>query len=141
MRRLEADSSHPTLVLLGIVSILIGLWATWLLKARVSIYATTGVARLEVSQENHPVDTPVVGRVITSHLVASKRVAAGDLLLELDANPQRLERSEAMAKLVPSAQQLRSLEDELTAQQRNELPAIHIGLFRDLLARQPTRGQ
>jgi AcrR family transcriptional regulator len=31
--------------------------------------------------------------------------------------------------------------DELAAAQRDELPAVHIGLFRDLLARQPVRGR
>ena len=118
MRRLEADGSRRTLVFLGIISILIGLWATWLFKARVSVYASTGVARLEVSQENHPVDAPVLGRVTAAHLVAGQRVTAGDPLLELDANPERLERSQAIAKLVPSAERLRSLQDELNAQQR-----------------------
>jgi multidrug resistance efflux pump len=118
MRRLEADGSRRTFVLLGIISLLIVVWSTWLLKARVSVYASTGVARLEVSRENHPVDAPVVGRVSAAHLIAGQRVEAGDLLLELDANPERLERSEAMAKLAPSAQQLRSLEDELNAEQR-----------------------
>lgn len=118
LRRLEGDGSRRTIIFLVILSILIGLWATWLFTARVSVYATTGIARLEVSQENHPVDAPVVGRVTASHLLAGRRVEAGDLLLELDANPQRLERSEAMAKLAPSAEQVRSLRDELTAQQR-----------------------
>jgi membrane fusion protein (multidrug efflux system) len=118
MRRLEADGSRRTFVLLGIISLLIVVWSTWLLKARVSVYASTGIARLEVSRENHPVDAPVVGRVSAAHLIAGQRVEAGDLLLELDANPERLERSEAMAKLAPSAQQLRSLEDELNAEQR-----------------------
>ena len=118
MRRLEADGSRRTVILLGIISLLIVVWSTWLLKARVSVYASTGVARLEVSRENHPVDAPVVGRVSAAHLVAGQRVEAGDLLLELDANPERLERSEAVAKLAPSAQQLRSLEDELNAEQR-----------------------
>jgi multidrug resistance efflux pump len=118
MRRLEADGFRRTFVLLGIISLLIVVWSTWLLKARISVYAATGVARLEVSRENHPVDAPVVGRVSAAHLVAGQRVEAGDLLLELDANPERLERSEAMAKLVPSADQLRSLENELNAEQR-----------------------
>jgi multidrug resistance efflux pump len=118
MRRLEANDSRRTIIFLGIISLLAGLWATWLVKARVSVYASTGVARLEVSQENHPVDAPVVGRVGAVHLLAGQRVQAGDLLLELDANPERLQRSEAMAKLAPSAQQIRSLEDELNAEQR-----------------------
>src|SRR6476660_5370839 len=118
MRRLEADGSRRTVIFLGIITVFIALWSVWLVKARVSVYASTGVARLEVSRENHPVDAPVVGRVSAAHLIAGQRVEAGDLLLELDANPERLERSEAMAKLAPSAQQLRSLQDELTAQQR-----------------------
>jgi membrane fusion protein (multidrug efflux system) len=118
MRRLDADSARPTLLLLGIISLLVALWTVWLLKSRVSVYASTGVARLEVNQENHPIDAPVVGRVSATHLVAGQRIQAGDLLLELDANPERLERSEARAKLEPSAHQLRSLQDELIAERR-----------------------
>lgn len=118
MRRLEADNARGTVLLLAIASILLSLWAVWSLSARVSVYAATGVARLEVNRENHPVDAPVVGRVSAAHLVAGQRVEAGDLLLELDANPERLQRSEAIAKLAPSAQQLHSLQDELTAEQR-----------------------
>src|SRR5262245_14061038 len=118
MRRLEADSGRGTVFLLGIASALISIWAAWLLSARVSVYASTGVARLEVSRENHPVDSPVVGLVSATHLIAGQRIAAGDLLLELDANPQRLERSEAIAKIGPFAEQIRSLEDELNAEGR-----------------------
>jgi membrane fusion protein (multidrug efflux system) len=94
------------------------LWAIWLIKARVSIYATSGVARLEVNQENHPIDAPVIGRVSASHLVPGQRVRAGDVLLDLDATPERLARTVARAKLAPSADQLHSLRDELLAEQR-----------------------
>jgi len=118
MRRLEADGSRRTVVLLATIVLIITLWAGWLAKARISVYASTGVARLEVNQENHPVDAPVIGRISVAHLTAGQRVNAGDLLLELDANPERLERSQARAKLAPSAQQLRSLDEELQAEQR-----------------------
>jgi multidrug resistance efflux pump len=118
MRRLEADGSRRTVIVLGTITVFIILWSIWLVRARISVYASTGAARLEVSRENHPVDAPVVGRVSAAHMVAGQRVEAGDLLLELDANPERLERSETMAKLAPASQQLRSLEDELNAEQR-----------------------
>ena len=118
MRRLEADGSRRTLIFFAVISTLIGLWTTWLFSARVSVYASTGVARLEVSQENHPVDAQMLGRVTGAHLIAGQRVKAGDLLLELDANPERLERSQAIAKLAPAADRLRSLQDELDEQQR-----------------------
>ena len=81
LRRLEADGSRRTLIFFAVIAILIGLWTTWLFRARVSVYASTGVARLEVSQENHPVDAPVLWRVTAAHLIAGQRVKAGDLLL------------------------------------------------------------
>src|SRR5205814_2631652 len=118
MRRLESDGSRPSFIFLGIISVIIALWATWFVKARVAVYASTGVARLEVNQENHPVDAPVVGRVAAVHFVAGQRVEAGDLLLEIDANPERLARRQAAAKLAPTAQQLRSLDEELKAEER-----------------------
>src|SRR5258708_11917885 len=104
MRRLESDGSRRAWIFLGAASVVTCLWTTWLTQAGVSVYATTGAARLEVSQENHPVDTSVLGRVIRSHLIPGQRVQAGDVLLELDATPERLARSEARAKLVPSGQ-------------------------------------
>jgi multidrug resistance efflux pump len=116
-RRLETDRAHRTVLFLLLV-ILVGIWGVWFLGARVSVYAATGSARLEVARENHPIDAPVIGRVTAAHLVAGQRVAPGDLLLELDANAERLERSETIAKLAPAAQQLRSLQDELNAEQR-----------------------
>jgi membrane fusion protein (multidrug efflux system) len=118
MRRLEASRSYQSFFLFIAISLFLALWATWLLEARVSVYATTASARLEVAQENHPVDAAVVGRVTRTSFVAGQRVQAGDVLLELDANPERLEKSETIAKLAPSAQQLHSLEDELKAEQR-----------------------
>src|SRR5262245_40340884 len=99
MRRLEADSGRGTIFLFGIASALIGIWAAWLLTARVSVSPPPGVARLEVTLETHPFDSPVVGLVTATHLIVGQRVAAADLLLQLDANPQRLERSEPLRKL------------------------------------------
>ncbi len=118
LRRLEADNSRRSAILLAVVIILIGLWTAWFVTARVAVYATTGAARLEVVQENHPVDSPVGGRVIVGHLSAGQKVRAGDVLLELDANPERLARKEAVAKLAPAAHQLDSLKDELNAEER-----------------------
>ena len=118
IRQLDADGPRRAgIFFVGLLAVLF-LWCVWLTNARVSVYATTGIARLEVTQENHPVDAPVVGRISASHLVAGQRVNAGDVLLELDANPERLAQTEARAKLAPSAEQLHSLKDELLAEER-----------------------
>lgn len=118
LRRLEADNSRRSAVLLAGSILLLGLWAWWFVTARVAVYATTNVARLEVDQENHPVDAPVSGRVIAAPLVAGRSVKAGDILLQLDASLERLARTEATAKLEPGGHQIESLRDELLAQQR-----------------------
>ena len=96
----------------------LGLWTAWFAAARVAVYAATGVARLEVDRENHPVDAPVAGRVVDARLSVSRLVKAGDVLLELDAIPERLARNEERARLAPAASQLDSLKEELIAQQR-----------------------
>ncbi len=95
----------------------LGLWTVWLVGSRVTIYATTPQARLEVDRENHPIDSPVAGRVISAPIVAGRTVKAGDILIELDANIERLAQGEAIARLEPADDQIRSLRDELRATQ------------------------
>jgi multidrug resistance efflux pump len=118
LRRLGADGSRRSVILLAIIVGIVGLWTAWFVTARVAVYATTGSARLEVDQENHPVDAPVGGRVTVARFSAGQRVKAGDVLLELDAIPEQLARTEALAMLAPAARQLDSLKDELKAEER-----------------------
>lgn len=118
LRRLEADSSRLSLLALLATTCVLALWAAWFVAARVGVYATTDTARLEVDRENHPVDAPVGGRVLVAPPAAGRIVRAGDILLELDASPEQFARTEALAKLGPSARQLLSLNDELAAQER-----------------------
>ena len=117
VRRLEADSARQSLILLVIILSVVAGWATWFVVARVSVYASTSSARLEVDQENHPVDATTAGRVTLTHLSPGQRVRAGDILLELDANVERLAQSEALARLAPTQKQQQSLHDELRAEE------------------------
>jgi multidrug resistance efflux pump len=118
LRRLEADGSRRSLLGLILTIAVLGLWTTWFVTARVAVYATTRSARLEVDRENHPVDAPVGGRVVVAPLAAGRNVTAGEILLELDAAPERFAKTEALAGMDPAARQIRSLRDELVAQQR-----------------------
>ena len=97
---------------------LLGLWAVWLTFARISIYATSATARLEVTRENQPVDAPVSGRVAVALPPAGRLVHAGDILLEFDAAPERLEQSRLLARVTPSSHQMQALRDEIAAQER-----------------------
>lgn len=73
-------------------------WAAWLFLARVPLYEVTDAARLEVDSAVHPVDSPVSGRIIATHLVMGADVRAGDVLLEFDSKTERLQLNEEQAQ-------------------------------------------
>jgi membrane fusion protein (multidrug efflux system) len=87
---------------------LIGAWLAWFLRARVTIYETSSDARLEAASAINPIDAPLAGRVVALHLELNGSVRAGDVLVELDATPERLQLTEARAKRA-------GVEDEIAA--------------------------
>jgi len=113
--RLNSTKRSRQVLALALLAAFGSAWTAWMVAARITVYATTTAARLEVDRENHPVDAPVGGRVISSPVLAGRHVKAGDILIELDANAERLAQGEAAARLGPAAQQIRSLRDELRA--------------------------
>src|SRR5947207_13628487 len=113
---LQVESSRYSFIGLAVIIALLAAWLTWFMTARVAVYAATGSGRLEVERENHPVDTPVGGRVIVAPPSMGRLVEAGDVLLELDATPESLAQNEALARIQPAVSQLDSLRDELRAE-------------------------
>jgi multidrug resistance efflux pump len=118
MRALENDGARRSLLFLTVIGSILGLWVVWFAASRVVVYATTTSARLEVDRENHPVDAPVAGRVIAAPPEMGKRVNAGDLLVQLDANVERLARNETLARVAPANAQLETLKAQVEAGQR-----------------------
>lgn len=118
LRTLEDDSWRRTVILFSAIILFLSLWATWFIRGRVALYAPSDAARLEVDRESHPVDAPVAARIIAVHLSVNRLVKVGDVLLELDAIPERLARNQEQARLAPAASQLHSLKEELLAEER-----------------------
>ena len=52
---------------------------------------TSDSARLEVDRASYVLQADSAGRVVVSNLTLGREVRAGDVLVELDANPERLE--------------------------------------------------
>ena len=92
---------------------LLGVWGAWCCLARLTVYAVTDTARLEVERAVHPIETPVDGRVVATHLALGREVQVGDALVELEAEPQRLQREEEHTRLAALTHQLEALRVEV----------------------------
>src|SRR5438093_1241310 len=90
LRALRADRSRGALIA-GAITIVLGLaWIAWMTAARVPVYRTSVRSRLEVLPAPTRVATVVAGRLVAVHLQVGARVRAGDVLVELDAQTERV---------------------------------------------------
>src|SRR5687767_258849 len=93
-RSLDADSFRRSTLALVVAAIVIGSWALWLCLSSVALYELTDTARLEVDSAVHPIESLAAGRVVRTLLVVGKEVKAGDILVELDSEAERLKLNE-----------------------------------------------
>jgi membrane fusion protein (multidrug efflux system) len=117
-RSLEGESLRRHLVFLAVLTAGLAVWASWFIQARVATYAATSSAHLTVDRDNHPVDAPVAGRVVSAAAIIGQHVEEGDVLLVLETDVERLAQDEAQARLAPTGAQLASLRRQLEAEQR-----------------------
>lgn len=115
-RSLNADSFKRSRLGIIMVLLVLGGWTAWLLTARVALYEVTDSARLEVGSAVHPIESPVSGRVVATHLAMGKEVRAGDVLIELDSDTQRLQLAEEQARVASLSAQLVALGDRSAAE-------------------------
>jgi membrane fusion protein (multidrug efflux system) len=131
MHALAADRGRWSLPGLLLVGALLGGWGAWFVGARVTIYESSQMARLEVDQAGHPVATTVAGRIVTTHLAVGRAVQAGEVLAALDAEAPRLQHEEARARLAAlTAQRLASQQEirAVQAAQQDERQATRVAL-------------
>jgi multidrug resistance efflux pump len=115
---LDTDGSrHATWGLL-LSGALLFLWSCWFFLARVSVYAVSDTADLEVAQQAHPVDTQFAGRVVASNLAIGREVREGEVLVKLDADAQKLQLSEERTRMAAAGPQIDSLEDQIAAEEK-----------------------
>src|SRR5262245_25662165 len=113
LRTIEADTATRQLAIFAVIISFVAVWTWWFTFGRVAMYAASSSARLEVNRESHPMEAVVGGRIVELRVAVGQPVNAGDVILELDANPERLARSEEVARLAPVLSQLRLLDEEL----------------------------
>ncbi len=117
-RSLTNDSAGSALLVWGLVLALLAAWMGWLLFAKVTVYEVSQSAQLQVEQAAHPVAAQLAGKVLSSSLQLGKQVAAGDVLVELDARTERLRLAEEAARLAAIPPQLQALQQQLADQEQ-----------------------
>jgi membrane fusion protein (multidrug efflux system) len=108
LRALGAEGTGGSPVVLAVATLLLVAWTGWFLLGRVTVWAVSDAARVEVDGAAHPVATSEAGRVTDVHLALGAEVAAGDILVELDRAREEHALAEEEAKQ-------RALDAELAA--------------------------
>lgn len=117
LRALAGDGHRGVTLGVAAAAVIAAVWAGWLLRSRVSVYAVTESARIEVERAAHPVQASASGRVVSLNLALDRWVEAGDPLVELDAEALRLDLAEKRARLAGIPAQLAALEKQIAAKQ------------------------
>ena len=118
MRSLEADGFRRSTLGLAWVGLMLAAGLGWFFFARITLYETAEGARLEVQHAAHPVEVPHAGRVVASFLTLGQQVQAGDLLVELDSESERLELEQEKARLATTSARLEAVREQITAEQQ-----------------------
>lgn len=115
---LSADGCRRWALWCLLVTALLSIWGAWLFRARVTVYRVSEMAHLETHQAAHPVEAPVAGRVVATHLILGQEVQADDVLIELDAEAQQRQLAEERTHLAALAPQLATLRDAVMAEEQ-----------------------
>lgn len=115
LRSLEADTFRRGLVMMGVGFALLGAWGLWLCTAKLSVYAVSQTARLEVMQAAFPVVAVAGGRVAAMPHQVGDTVSTGEVVLELDSEEPMLAVDEARAREDALSTRLDALRGALVA--------------------------
>lgn len=119
LRSLQADGFRLSLAGILVAAVLIGAWTAWAVLARLTLYEVTDAARIEVDQAAHPIQSPLLGRIVKTNLAIGREVLAGDVLIELDAQPQRLQIREEQTLLSTLPSQIEALRAQRAAEEQS----------------------
>jgi multidrug resistance efflux pump len=113
MRSLHASGVHGAMWGSLMIAIVLGAWIVWALRAQIPLYEVSDSARLEVQYAARPIEAQVAGRVSLNHLVLGEQVQAGQVLVELDADTERLQLAEEETQSPALKSQLSALQSEV----------------------------
>jgi membrane fusion protein (multidrug efflux system) len=113
------------------------LWASWFVFGRVTVYEVTDKGRLEVKSTAHAVAALLPGQIVETHLAIGREVQAGEVLVVLDAEAERLAIRERETRREGLQARLQALRQEIRA----EREAMEVQREARAAALEASRGQ
>jgi multidrug resistance efflux pump len=117
LRALETEGRRAWIPLV-VAAALLAAWTVWFVVARVALYETSTAARLEVAAAVHPIDARMTGRAVRINLAVGERVHTGDILIELEADAERLAVAEAQTRRQTLTPEIEAVRSEIAAEER-----------------------
>src|ERR687898_1937113 len=98
VRAIESERTRGWVPVVVAASLL-AMWAAWFLFSRIPLYETSAAARIEATAATHPIDARMAGRAARVNLAVGAAVRAGDVLVELEVDAERLALEQSRARL------------------------------------------
>lgn len=117
VRSLEADTPRRSILVMVLATALLAAWIGWFFLARVAVYEVTDRADLQVDRAAHPIEAQFTGRVVSSYLMLDREVKSGEVLVELDADAQRLQLKEERVRSSALALQISALQSQIQTEE------------------------
>jgi multidrug resistance efflux pump len=116
--RLLDDRGRSTAVVMAGAGLVLAAWGWWATHVPVTLYEISTAARIELGASTSPVQSPLVGRIVTVNLQVGQVVRRGDVLVEIDAAPEALQLRQEQVRTQGIEPELMRLRSELAAEDR-----------------------
>jgi membrane fusion protein (multidrug efflux system) len=116
-RVLDTDTAGLRTLSIVFISVLLAGWLLWFINGDVKVYEVSRKTNLEAEIAAHSIATRISGRVLVAHLELGRRVKTGDVLIELNADAERLALTHAETELQGLKAQQAALRPEIKARQ------------------------
>jgi membrane fusion protein (multidrug efflux system) len=139
LRTLRADGFGRSLASIGVVALLIGAWAVWCVRGKISLYETSTNARLEIDRAAYAVQSPLGGNVTGMNLAIGREVKRGDVLFELDSRTEELQREEERSRLGAMEREIDALRSQIAIEEKARLDEQRMAGMAEEVARANAR--
>jgi membrane fusion protein (multidrug efflux system) len=109
------------------VVLVLAAWCWWATRVEITLYEVSTEARIELDSSTSPVQSPLIGRVVTATLRVGQTVRQGDVLVEIDPLPHQLQLQQERVRARGIQPELVRLRSQIAAEQQARMEEQHAG--------------